>query len=96
MEENRNCLRRAVNGLWAATAHYNGRDYVEQAKKKSEARKLLKEQLKRASVRGLLCYPHNAGLQKFRDNPQFLRNAANYLGWFQNGSTDRILNGGRT
>ena len=84
------------NGLWAATARYNGRAYVEQAKKKSEARKLLKEQLKRASVRGLLCYPHNTGLQKFRDNPQFLRSAANYLECYQNGSTDRILNGGRT
>ena len=30
-------------------------------------------------VRGILCWQHNAGLRKFRDNPAWLDNAANYL-----------------
>lgn len=40
-----------------------------------EARRLAR----RFSVRGLLCWQDNAGLQKFRDNPDRLEAAAKYL-----------------
>jgi hypothetical protein len=33
----------------------------------------------RSNVRGLLCNWCNAGLQKFRDNPEFFRRAAEYI-----------------
>jgi hypothetical protein len=42
--------------------------------------------LLRASVRGLLSYNMNAGLQKFSDNPELLRAAAEYLEKFKQGS----------
>jgi len=47
--------------------------------KKSDAVREAKRLLKRASVRGLLCWQDNAGLQKFRDNPDRLEAAAKYL-----------------
>ena len=34
---------------------------------------------KTGQVRGLLCWPCNVGLGKFKDNPQSLRSAADYL-----------------
>ena len=46
---------------------------------KKEARDRLKGLLKRASVRGLLCFSCNGGLRKYRDNPEYLANAAEYL-----------------
>jgi Recombination endonuclease VII len=43
------------------------------------ARAALKEKLKRASVRGLLCFSCNSGLRKFSDNSCRLANASTYL-----------------
>jgi hypothetical protein len=44
-----------------------------------EARRDLKEKLKRASIRGLLCFQCNGGLRKFGDNPDRCFNAQLYL-----------------
>ena len=82
--------------LWHACAWYKGNNYAALRGTKKEAKDRIRGLLKRASVRGLLCYPHNSGLQKFRDNPEFLRNAADYLEHFQNGDTDQILKEART
>jgi hypothetical protein len=64
---------------WFASAKYLLNVFISYAEKRSLAVRDLKNQLKRASIRGLLCYSHNAGLQKFQDNPDLLRNAAKYL-----------------
>lgn len=64
---------------WSASAKYNGNVYICIDPKKSLAVKDVKRQLLRASVRGLIGYSVNAGLQKFSDNPVWLREAAAYL-----------------
>ena len=64
---------------WLASAIYNGAYYVAINPKKSLAVRALKQKLLRASVRGLLSYNMNAGLQKFSDDPALLRAAADYL-----------------
>ena len=67
---------------WHAWATYNAITYCGYGAKKSLAVLPVKRQLLRASVRGLLCYQHNAGLQKFADTPEWLRSAALYLDEF--------------
>ena len=64
---------------WRASAVYLGKEYVSGGAKKSLAIKSVKRMMLRDSVRGLLCYTHNAGLQKFQDDPDLLRSAAVYL-----------------
>ena len=71
---------------WTAYATYNGVEYTAYSRKKSLAICELKRKLLRASVRGLLSYNINAGLQKFSDSPELLRAAADYLENFQKGS----------
>lgn len=66
-------------GQWVVSAKYNGKFYQEVSIKKSLAIRKLKRHLLRASVRGLISYSVNAGLQKFSDNPVWLREAAAYL-----------------
>jgi hypothetical protein len=61
------------------------RDLRGRGSSKREARARLKSLLKRASVRGLLCFQCNSGLRKYRDNPDFLANAASYLRRHQKG-----------
>ena len=73
-------------GGWSAEATYNNIDYVSFNTKKSLAVRQLKRKLLRASVRGLLAYTPNAGLQKFSDDPKMLRAAADYLENFQKNS----------
>jgi hypothetical protein len=46
---------------------------------KPEARAKVKAKLLRLSSRGLICWSCNAGLQKFRDEPERLYQAAKYL-----------------
>ena len=64
---------------WQAVAVYNGTEFYSTGRTKSVVVKEVKDKLKQASIRGLLCYTHNAGLQKFQDSPSFLRSAADYL-----------------
>lgn len=71
--------RKLSPGLWHGYAKYLGKPYEVASGNKSGVSKKMKSLLKQASVRGLLCYSHNAGLQKFQDNPKYLRAAAKYL-----------------
>jgi hypothetical protein len=73
-------------GDWHSLGVYNGKEYRSISLKKSLAIRKVKRQLLRASVRGLLSYSINAGLQKFSDNPDCLRRAAEYLEEFEKGS----------
>ena len=66
-------------GNWKAWAEYRGVFYAAVAPKKNDAVREVKSYLKRDSVRGLLCYQHNKGLQCFQDDSQLLRKAANYI-----------------
>jgi Recombination endonuclease VII len=50
-----------------------------------EAVEDVRTQLIRASIRGLLDHVCNRGLPFFRDNPELLRSAADYLERFENG-----------
>ena len=65
--------------VWVAAAEYLGKEYVSSDSKRSLAVRAVKRMMLRDSVRGLLCYSHNAGLQKFQDDPKLLRSAADYL-----------------
>lgn len=46
---------------------------------KKNAKAYVKKMLKKASVRGIVCWHCNTGLQKYSDSPQVLRKAALYL-----------------
>ena len=65
--------------VWHASARYLGRWFESLSTTKRGAVREVKNSLKRASVRGLLSYLANVGLQKFGDNPAHLRAAAKYL-----------------
>jgi hypothetical protein len=71
---------------WEAVATYNGSEFVGFNAKKSLVIRKVKRDLLRASVRGLLSYQINSGIQKFGDDPRLLRAAADYLENFQKGS----------
>jgi hypothetical protein len=75
-----------MGNVWDVAGTYNGVVYCASSPKRSLAVRELKRKLLRASVRGLLAYNMNAGLQKFSDNPVLLRAAANYLEEFKQGS----------
>ena len=75
-----------LKGGWCASGIYNKVEYVGFNTKKSLAVRKVKRDLLRASVRGLLSYQINSGLQKFGDDPRLLRAAADYLENFQKGS----------
>lgn len=70
---------RKADGGWTAAANYKGKIFRGGGGTKSAAIQRVKAQMKRASVRALLCFPHNKGLQVFRDDPSHLRAAAKYL-----------------
>lgn len=67
-------------GLWQATAFYRSRLFVAVVNtKRGGAVRAIKRDLKKASVRGILCYQDNSGLQKFSDDPERLARASEYL-----------------
>jgi hypothetical protein len=76
---------------WELTAQYNGNSYVTEAKKRSDALRLLREDLKRASVRGVCCPWCNRGLRYYHDSMDLLINAARYLDNFRLGCVIEIL-----
>lgn len=55
------------------------RDVYAFRRKRNDAIRACREQAKRASVRGIICWQCNAGLKKFGDNPLALAEAAEYL-----------------
>jgi len=73
---------------WRSATEYNGRRYVGKGKTKGKAVKSLLKKLKRASVRGILCFPCNRGIRVFWDCPKSLSRAAKYLARFSMGVTD--------
>jgi hypothetical protein len=70
---------RDFNEDWTATASYRAHQFSAVAASKYLAIKVVRNLLKRASVRGLLCWSCNTGLQKYRDKADVLEAAANYL-----------------
>ena len=76
------CPKESRDGLWHAQGFYRGSIYEGFGLKKSLASLMCKKKLLRASVRGLLCYPCNSGLQKFSDNMIRLQSSADYLARF--------------
>jgi Recombination endonuclease VII len=68
-----------IGKTWGASATYQGVLLGFTGTRRNEVVKLVKDRLKLMSVRGLLCFPHNAGLRKFSDNPKWMRAAAEYL-----------------
>jgi hypothetical protein len=63
---------------WETTATYNGNQYINTGRTKSEAIKKMKLELKRDSVRGLLCHRCNRGMILFRDRIDLLEKAIIY------------------
>lgn len=58
-------------------------DCVEFIGTKKDTREWVKRFLKHKSVRGLLCWRCNSGLQKYSDRPELFDNAAKYLRKFK-------------
>lgn len=75
---------RSVRGNWQADCLVRNKTVRGFAKKRNEAIREVKKQLKTLSVRGLLCFQCNAGLRKYSDDPDRMENAAKYLWKFQN------------
>lgn len=72
-------VSRKMGKVWEAAARYLNCIFYGSGRTKSIATRQVKAKLKRASVRGLLCYRCNSGLQKYRDQPKRFRTAADYL-----------------
>ena len=71
---------RKMFGTWVVEAEYRGQGFCFHGfKKRNEAVRYMRDSLKRASVRGIICVGCNTGIRKFRDTPQFLESAAKYL-----------------
>lgn len=67
-------------GKWTASTHPSETPYyVATGSTKTEAKNVVKRLLLRGSVRGLLCWQDNTALQKYRDCPNRLEAAADYI-----------------
>jgi hypothetical protein len=66
-------------GSWAASGLYNSTEYTGYGKTKSLAIRMVKDKLKVASIRGLLCHRCNRALILLRDSPDLLGSAIAYL-----------------
>lgn len=76
----------ARGDTWMAEAEYNGQYFCYHALKRAEAVRFVRNDLKRASIRGVACWFCNRGLHFYGDRPELLRAAADYLEQFQKGS----------
>jgi hypothetical protein len=53
--------------------------YSFKSSNKRKAKKYVRQKLKKMANRGLVCWPCNAAIRAYRDNPVFMRRAAEYL-----------------
>ena len=65
--------------IWTVEAWYLSTLFMATALRKSDAVKIVRDSLKTASYRGILCMRCNRGLAHWNDNPSLLRAAASYL-----------------
>jgi hypothetical protein len=73
-----------LDGCWNASAVYMQDLITSSARKKSEAVRRARQEIKKRSCRGLLCPFCNRGLRYYADCPNRLQNAAIYLRKHQN------------
>lgn len=71
------------NGIWVGGATYNGVRFDNVGRTKSEAIQKVKQDLKEASCRGLLCHRCNRAMILFKDQIEIILKAAEYLKKFQ-------------
>jgi hypothetical protein len=64
---------------WEAETIYRGLHWTDYGTTKSEAIQNLRRVLQKASIRALLCWPCNRALQAWRDKPELMELAAQYL-----------------
>ena len=74
---------KVYKGFWSGSAIYNDILFTADGKTKSEVIQKIKQSLKEASVRGLLCHRCNRAMILFKDQIEIIRKAADYLEKFQ-------------
>lgn len=65
--------------IYSARSVYKGTSLEFLNPSRQKAVQLLKQRLMRMSLRGLLCWACNAGLARWKDNPDRMERAARYL-----------------
>jgi len=79
------------DGDWVASSVYNGFPYISSDKRRTNAVRAVREEMRRDSVRGVACSWCNRGLRYYHDRPDLLEQAAAYLRNFTAGQTRTIL-----